>query len=110
MLGVSQDFDSRKEWEEIETKIAKEIYGEDGFYKLLKEPKKLNKIYEDCNRQIVIKLEDFFRAIIRQFIFGNFSSDSKTFVFQVDDFANITDEQLGQTDYRNYRINERIKR
>jgi hypothetical protein len=35
----------------------------------------------------------FFRALTRQFIFGNFSKESKMYVFQIQVFSDIVDNK-----------------
>ena len=110
ILGVEQEFDSKKNWEKLEIEISVEIYGKEKFYQLHTEPKQLVKIYAESNKEIVIRLEKFFRALTRQFIFGNFYKDSKTFVFQIEDFTDIKDNQLGLTNYEFYKNHESIKR
>lgn len=110
ILGNDQNFDSKKAWESIETKICKEIYGEKKFYKLLNKADNIDKIYNDSNKELIIRLEKYFRALTRQFIFGNFYNDSKTFCFQIADFCDIDDNQLGKTDYRIFKNHEQIKR
>ncbi|MCP4457808.1 MAG: hypothetical protein GY816_07260 [Cytophagales bacterium] len=99
VLGKEQEFDSQKEWEKIETFVLEEHFGKDKLYELLSDPKQLDPIYEISSSILVTKLETFFRAIVRQFIFGNFSSKSKQFHFEIQDFFDIEDEQLGRTDY-----------
>lgn len=110
ILGEEQEYNPKKEWEKMETTLGKELYGTDEFYKLLTNPKELERSYEVTNREITVRLEKFFRALTRQFIFGNFSSNSKTFLFEIESFSDIDDNQLGKTDYRKYEIYERIKR
>ena len=110
ILGNEQNFDSKEEWEELETLVLKDFYGENEFYKKLGDFDLLDGIYEKANELLVSKLEEFLRAITRQFIFGNFSSESKTFVFQIESFTNIKDDQIGKTDYRVLKNDERIKR
>jgi hypothetical protein len=110
VLGIDQDFNPKKAWEKMETSIGKEIYGEEKFYSLLSDFKQIDKIYTDTNKEIIIRLEKLFRALTRQFIFGNFSSESNTFLFQIEPFTDIDDNQLGETDYRNFGIYQRIKR
>ncbi|HMM52867.1 MAG TPA: hypothetical protein PKD87_14805 [Burkholderiaceae bacterium] len=110
ILGVEQEFDSKISWEKLETEINIEIYGNEKFYQLLSDPKQLEKLYTDSNREIVVRLERFLRALTRQFIFGNFYKDSKTFVFQIEDFTDIKDNQLGLTDYGKFKNHERIRR
>lgn len=110
VLGQRQDFDSKKEWEELETEVCKELYGEANFLKMLGPPNQLDKIYTDANNEIIIRLEVFFRALTRQFIFGNFSSESKTYYHTIQDFSNIEDHQLGKTDYGIFENYEQINR
>jgi len=109
ILGVEQNFDSQKAWESLETGISKEIYGEK-FFKLLSKPHNIDMIYNASNKEFVIRLELFFRALTRQFVFGNFYSDSKTFWFKIDEFCYIDDNQLGKTDYSVFKNHEQIKR
>lgn len=110
VLGVDQNFDSQVEWEKMEDTILIEIYGEHNFFQLLADHSNLEKMYMVANKEIVIRLEKFFRALTRQFIFGNFSSNSIRYSYQIDDFAKITDEQHGNTDYSQYPIYKRVKR
>jgi len=110
ILGNSQNFDSKKEWEKIESLMLKEHYGESEFYSNLLEQNQIDLIYEKLNQLIVGKIELFLRAITRQFTFGNFSKKSKGFLFEVDCFSEIKDNQIGKTDYRLIPINQRIKR
>ena len=100
VLGSEQEFDSVKEWEKVETKMLKEHMGEKKFYKMLQDPKLLDSLFEKSNELIVSRLELFLRAITRQFIFGNFSKDSKTFLFEIEPFSDIEDNKIGNTDYR----------
>lgn len=110
ILGVDQDFNAEREWGKMETMIGKEFYGEGLFYQFIHDPKQLDLIYSDTNREIVARLESFFRALTRQFIFGDFSSKSNKFLFSGNSFTDIKDEQLGCTDYREFEVFERIKR
>lgn len=110
ILGTEQEFDAKNEWEKIENIVLKEFYGEKEFYKLLDDPKKLEEIYQKSSELLVSRIELFLRAITRQFIFGNFSSNSKTFLFEIDAFSDIKDNQIGKTNYRLLKNNERIKR
>jgi hypothetical protein len=110
ILGTEQEFDSKKEWERIESIVLKQHYGEKEFYEILGEPTRLGELYLKSSQLLVFQLEQFFRAITRQFIFGNFSEESKSFTFQIETFSQIEDRQLGTTDYRNIQNHERIKR
>ncbi|MCB0497009.1 MAG: hypothetical protein KDC79_12795 [Cyclobacteriaceae bacterium] len=110
VLGKKQEFDSKKEWEKLETQVCKELYGEANFLKMLGPPNQLDKVYEDSNKEIIIRLETFFRALARQFVFGNFSSEANTYYHIIQDFSNIEDEQLGLTDYASFKNDQQIKR
>ena len=110
ILGVDQEFDSKKAWEKMEFQIGKEVYGKEEFYKRSADFKQIDRIYTDTNREIVKRLEMFFRALTRQFIFGNFSSKSKSFHFEIESFSDINDNQLGSTAYDQFEMYERIKR
>lgn len=109
-LGIDQQFDAKKNWEKVETSLAIEVYGKQRFYEILADPKQIANIYSVSNKEIVIRLERFFRALTRQFIFGNFSKDAKNLFFQIEDFSNIEDYQFGKTDYGAYKNHERLKR
>ena len=110
ILGKEQEFDAKNKWEKIETSVLKEYYGEKKFYKMLEQPKLLDNIYKKSSELLVSKIELFLRAITRQFIFGNFSGDSKTYLFQIESFTDIEDKQIGKTDYRKFQNHETIKR
>lgn len=110
ILGVEQEFDSKSQWEKFEMQISKNLYGKTEFYKLLEKPGSLDKIYADSNRELIISMEIFIRALTRQFIFGNFSSDSKSYWIHISDFSDIDDNQLGKTDYRGFKNHEFISR
>ena len=110
ILGTEQEFDAQKEWERIETSVLKDFYGEKKFFKILLKPKRLDELYSKSNELLVSKLELFLRAITRQFIFGNFSSESNSYLFEIESFSGIDDKQIGKTDYRQFLNHERIKR
>lgn len=110
ILGIDQEFDSKSVWEKMEVSINIEIYGRANFYQMLADPQLMDSIFQSSNTEILIRLERFFRALTRQFIFGNFSSESKTYIFQIEDFSGIDDNQLGTTDYGKFDINKRINR
>ncbi len=100
VLGKEQEFDAIKAWEKIETKVLKDHFGEKVFYDQLQNPKKLDSLYEKSNELIISRIELFVRAVTRQFIFGNFSEDSKTFLFEIQTFSDIEDSNIGKIDYR----------
>ena len=100
VLGKEQKFDAISAWGKIEDKMLIEYMGEKKFHKTLKNPKLLDSLFEKSNELIVSRLELFLRAITRQFIFGDFSKDSKTFLFDIESFSGIDDEEIGMNDYR----------
>ena len=102
VLGKKQKFNAIKAWNKLETQLSIEKYGEDNYYEILSDPKNLEKIYSDLNKEFIIRLELFFRALTRQFTLGNFSTDSKIYYFQIKDFVEIRNSELGETDYRTF--------
>ena len=106
ILGQQQKFNSREKWQEIETIILKNHYGEKEFYKRIGNHKLLDEVYIKLSELIVSKLELFFRALVRQFIFGNFSKDSKTYMITISSFLSINDNQVAKTDYTKINNNE----
>lgn len=110
ILGTTQEYDVQNEWERIETFALKQYLGEKMYIELLGNPEELEYLYETSNMLLVLKLESFFRALTRQFLFGNFSSSSKRFLFEIQDFSDIEDEQLGKTSYGQFKNHEWVKR
>jgi len=100
VLGKEQKFDAVDAWEKIETKMLIEHMGEKEFHKRIQNPKSPNSLYEKSNELIISRLELFLRAITRQFIFGNFSKDSKKFLYEIEPFRDIDDKEIGKNDYR----------
>ncbi len=76
---------------------------------MLKKPKLLDDIFKKASELLVSKIELFLRAFARQFIFGNFSNDSKTYIFQIETFTDIKNDQIGKTDYRIFENHESEK-
>ena len=110
ILGKEQEFDAKNEWENIETSVLIKHYGENEYYKMAEKPELLDHIYAKSSELLVSKIELFLRAITRQFIFGNFYSDSNAYLFQIESFTDIKDYQIGKTDYRKINNHETIKR
>lgn len=100
VLGTQQEFEPKAEWEKIENKILIDYYGETSFYEKLS-TNQLDELYEKSNELLVRRIELFLRAITRQFIFGNFSKDSKMYVFEIDLFSDIDDKNIGKRNYNN---------
>jgi hypothetical protein len=98
ILGREQQFNPKDEWEKLETEVYQEKFGKDKYYQLLSSCK-IEEFYYTSNIEMVIRLEKFFRALTRQFIFGKFSKDAKSFSSIVEIFSKIEDDKLGKTDY-----------
>lgn len=98
VLGTQQEFEPKAEWEKIENKILIDYYGETSFYEKLS-TNQLDELYGKSNELLVRRIELFLRAITRQFIFGNFSKDSKMYVFEIDLFSDIDDKNIGKRNY-----------
>lgn len=108
--GIGHDYNSRKEWEKLETLKSKSHYGED-YYKVITQPQKLSEVYKNSTKQIVIEMELFIRALTRQFEYGNFSKKTKVFYFfGMKDFIDLRDEHLGRTNYGRFHNHEFVKR
>ena len=110
ILGTEQEFDAKKKWENIEDAVLMDFYGEKEFFKILGQFQKLEELYKKSNELLVSRIELFLRAVTRQFIFGNFSKESSTFLFNIESFSDIEDIQIGKTDYRKFGNQERIRR
>ena len=109
ILGNIQEFEPKSEWEKIEKKLNLKHYGAE-FYDLIKSPEMLESIISNSNQLILERLERFIRAVVRQLIYGKIYSNSGQFVFQVADFLNIADNQIGKTNYNDFAIYESVRR
>jgi hypothetical protein len=98
ILGQDQQFNPKDEWEELETQAYQEKFGKEKYCQLLSNYK-IEEFYSTYNVEIVIRLEKFFRALTRQFIFGNFSKEAKSYLGIIGIFSKIEDHKLGKTNY-----------
>ncbi|MGY2131600.1 hypothetical protein ACW9KT_05205 [Hymenobacter sp. HD11105] len=110
VLGIEQELDAKNEWQGLESSLLIEYYGFDNYWSMILDGKQIDQLYKKSNELIVSRFELFFRAICRQFLFGNFSSESKRFLFEIETFQHINDEDIGKTAYYKFRIGERIKK
>ena len=110
VLGNRQAFNPTEEWEKLEKVVGVELYGREEYFKKCLDSKTMEQLYVDTNRAIIIKIEKYLRAVARQFRFGQFSSDSRFFLFEFETFSDIDDKTLGEVDYRQFSINQRVKR
>jgi len=99
VLGREQEFNSKTEWQDLKVEVLKEYYGEEKFSGLIQKPECLEKIYLKANKILVSKIELFLRAITRQFVLGNFSSESKLYAFDINTFLAIDDADIGTIEY-----------
>lgn len=109
-LGMNPNFDPFKEWERLETSFAKRVLGRYEFFRILENPSSLDESYQASNVEMVAALELFLRALARQFVWGTFSAEARTYMTYVDAFSDIEDDELGRTDYQSYKPYERIGR
>lgn len=67
---------------------------------LMKKP-----VYNFVNKDIIITLERFIRALVRQFTLGDLGNEAKKCVSSINPFLFLKNEELGERDYlRNYYI------
>lgn len=100
ILGNQQHFDSKKEWELIETFVLKNHYGKAEYLKRTVNAEFLEESYKTCSRELTAKLELFFRAITRQFLFGKIKDEASRYIFSFSYFSQMDDNQIGQTNYQ----------
>lgn len=58
-------------------------------------------VYEYINKQIIIKLGKFARALVRQFTLGDLGDEAKTYTGVIVPFLFLKDDGLGKRDYVN---------
>lgn len=109
VLGREQELNAKNEWQGLEASLAEEYYGFNKYWEMILDGKQIDKLRKKSNELIVGRLEIFFRAICRQFVFGSFSSESQMFRFQIESFYDIDDKNIGKTEYHKLRIGERIR-
>jgi len=103
-LGVAQKFDSKRSWELSENEIGKELFGKEEFLRRVGSLEELENTYIEINNEMVIRIEKFLRALTRQFIFGDFSSESRTFIFTIEPFFSLENSDLGIKKYENLNV------
>lgn len=108
-VGRTPNFEPKRAWERFETIIGKRILGNEGFYEKLRSGT-LEDLYEQTNKAIIVLLEEYFRGLTRQFIHGAFSSKGRLFYYQLSDFSDLEDEQIGKIDYRLTPIHQKLRR
>lgn len=101
IMGKNPSYDPNAEWSKLETELMKSR-NEKYFWECIKDSKRLDELYDQINNIITSKIELFVRALVRQFMFGNFSMESKTLVFQINPFLKIEDENIGNEKYKKF--------
>ena len=101
-IDGKSDYDkSEDKWEELETAIA---LSRKDISKKIKTPGELGHIYTEINKEFIIVLEKFARALARLFTLGDFGKFAKQISPYVHDYLFLKDEELGNRDYRKMRI------
>ncbi|MBR9702216.1 hypothetical protein GOV13_04825 [Candidatus Pacearchaeota archaeon] len=96
--GTSNFEDPSKGWEKIETVILKKR--KDLQNRLGKNDSQLDYVFKEINRELIITLEKFTRALARLFIRADFGDFAKRASTWVTDYLLLRDDELGTTDYR----------
>lgn len=86
ILGKRGHFDPKRNWESVESKLFKQVYGDGKFLDCMSSPSGLHEFYKLLNPVLRDKLDQIIRAICRQFIHGNFSSKATQYIFQIEGF------------------------
>jgi hypothetical protein len=68
-----------------------------------------NEVIQTVYREIVVKFERFVRAISRQFTIGQLGAKARKYSPILDPFIMLSDEQLGNKDYRNRTTRHKTK-
>jgi hypothetical protein len=97
LKGTSTYKDPAKGWDKIETTILKTR--EDLLKKL--NDGDLDDVYKEINRELIITLEKFARALARLFTLADFGDFAKKASLLVYDYLMLMDRDLGTIAYRN---------
>ncbi len=95
--GASNTKDPEETWEKFE----KEIIQKDIKLRQLSADGELNELYKIINQKLIVKLENFLRALVRILAFGKFNKFMGQMNFQINYFLQLTDDKLGNTNYQN---------
>jgi len=91
-----QSIDVTSLWSEYELKL---IHAKSDLFNQLNDIQKNEKIYDNINKEIIIKLEKFSRAICRQFTLGNLGEKALQFSPVLFPFIKIMNSDLGKKKY-----------
>jgi len=84
------------EWQKLESAIFK---GKPDWIKLTQTDPNLDETYKYINQEIIKSLEKFVRALSRLFTIGGLGQKAKQYSSAVFPFVQLSDEDLGKTDY-----------
>ena len=80
--------------------LEKEIVSEHPeLKKIMLDPRKTKEFNESLNKELIIILEKFARALSRLFTLGELGELGSTMTGFIGDFLFLTDDSLGETDY-----------
>ena len=88
--------DPEHEWQNLETKIT---MSRPKLFNELRSTPSSEKLYEEINTEIVIRLERFARAISRLYTIGRIGKEAKMHLGKIKDFLHLVDENLGKNKY-----------
>jgi hypothetical protein len=97
LIKGQKNYDSPKnEWQKLESIILKE---RPDWNNLINIDLNLDEMYKHINREIIIRLEKFVRALSRLFTIGGLGQKAKQYSSAVFLFVQLSDSQLGKTNY-----------
>jgi len=94
--GTSSFDDPEDGWSKVELAIINE---RPDLKQLMDSPTDSDLLFEEINREFIVYLERFARALSRLFTLADFGSQAKRFSGLVTDFLCLPDSQLGRTRY-----------
>jgi len=95
--AAKPSIDVKSIWEEYESSI---VTSNPELLKKFEDFEFQKEMLDSIQREIIIKLEKFVRAISRQFTIGKLGDKAKQFSSVFYSFINLRDEELGNRDYR----------
>lgn len=86
----------KDEWQKLESLILRE---KPDWQNLIDSDLNLDETYKHINKEIIMRLEKFVRALSRLFTIGGLGQKAKQYSSAVFPFVQLSDEQLGTTEY-----------
>lgn len=94
--GQKYNDSPKDEWQKMESFILKE---KPDWQSLTDGDLNLDETYKHINREIIIRLEKFIRALSRLFTIGGLGQKAKQYSSAVFTFVQLADDELGKTEY-----------